>query len=122
MFDRILDFLDPYIAEVIITLIGSYFGWIYRYVLVTKQSQESLHKAIHSGVDLSTDMLATMASAGVGGSDKQLGIIVDQVVAYTEKSVPDAVKYLAPSADQLRLLATAKVKRRLVKITGMFNK
>lgn len=57
MLDQALDLLDPHIAELIWGAIVAYFGWVFRYIAKTKQSQDSLHRALGTGVDLVTDAL-----------------------------------------------------------------
>lgn len=110
MLDQILDYIDPYIAEFIIGVIGAKMAWVYTYVVRTRQSQESLHSAIHTGVDLITDALArTVPGANVKVPD----VLVQEVVEYTMQSVPDAVKFLKAKRRSIELLARAKINARL---------
>lgn len=110
MLDQILDYADPYIAEFLIGLIGTRLVWVYTYVARTKQSQESLHSAIHTGVDLITDALArTVPGANTPVPD----VLVQEVVEYTMQSVPDAVKFLKAKRRSIELLARAKINMRL---------
>jgi len=72
MFDSVLDMLDPYITEVLFGLILSAFGGIATRIFRTKASQDSLHSALETGVDLVTDAIAEAGSTAVGGVDKAI--------------------------------------------------
>lgn len=107
MLDRILDFADPHIAELIWGAIVTYFGWVFRYIAKTKQAQDSLHRALGTGVDLVTDALVAMILTNPAGiaADKLAGTVVD----YVRGSVPGALKWLLPSEAQLIKMAEAKI-------------
>ena len=107
MLDRIFDFADPHIAELIWGAIVTYFGWVFRYIAKTKQAQDSLHRALGTGVDLVTDALVAMILTNPAGiaADKLAGTVVD----YVRGSVPGALKWLLPSEAQLIKMAEAKI-------------
>ena len=107
MLDQTLDFLDPHIAELIWGGIVTYFGWVFRYIAKTKQSQDSLHRALGTGVDLVTDALVAMILTNPAGiaADRLAG----QVVGYVKGSVPGALRWLLPSDAQLMKMAEAKL-------------
>lgn len=107
MLDRILDFADPHIAELIWGAIVTYFGWVFRYIAKTKQAQDSRHRALGTGVDLVTDALVTMLLTNPAGiaADKLAGTVVD----YVRGSVPGALRWLLPSEAQLIKMAEAKI-------------
>ena len=107
MLDKILDFADPHIAELIWGAIVTYFGWVFRYIAKTKQAQDSLHRALGTGVDLVTDALVTMLLTNPAGiaADKLAGTVVD----YVRGSVPGALRWLLPSEAQLIKMAEAKI-------------
>lgn len=107
MLDRIFDFADPHIAELIWGAIVTYFGWVFRYIAKTKQAQDSLHRALGTGVDLVTDALVRMILTNPAGmaADKLAGTVVD----YARGSVPGALKWLLPSEAQLIKMAEAKI-------------
>ena len=107
MLDRIFDFADPHIAELIWGAIVTYFGWVFRYIAKTKQAQDSLHRALGTGVDLVTDALVAMLLTNPAGiaADKLAGTVVD----YVRGSVPGALKWLLPSEAQLIKMAEAKI-------------
>ena len=107
MLDQTLDLLDPHIAELIWGAIVAYFGWVFRYIAKTKQSQDSLHRALGTGVDLVTDALVAMILTNPAGiaADRLAG----QVVGYVKGSVPGALRWLLPSDAQLMKMAEAKL-------------
>lgn len=107
MLDQTLDFLDPHIAELIWGGIVTYFGWVFRYIAKTKQAQDSLHRALGTGVDLVTDALVAMILTNPAGiaADRLAG----QVVGYVKGSVPGALRWLLPSDAQLMKMAEAKL-------------
>lgn len=107
MLDRVFDFADPHITELIWGVIVTYFGWVFRYIAKTKQAQDSLHRALGTGVDLVTDALVRMILTNPAGiaADKLAGTVVD----YVRGSVPGALKWLLPSEDQLIRMAEAKI-------------
>lgn len=116
MIDNIVDFMDPHIAELIWGVIVSYFGWVFRYIAKTKQSQESLHRALHTGVDLVTDVLVRMVLTNPAGmaADRLAGTVVE----YVRGSVPDALRWLLPSEQQLIDMATAKLNERVADLVA----
>lgn len=107
MLDQIFDFADPHIAELIWGAIATYFGWVFRYIAKTKQSQDSLHRALETGVDLITDVLVRLILTNPAGiaADKLVGTVID----YARGSVPGALKWLLPSEEKLLEMATAKI-------------
>ncbi|WP_136652434.1 hypothetical protein [Paracoccus aeridis] len=107
MLDQALDLLDPHIAELIWGAIVAYFGWVFRYIAKTKQAQDSLHRALGTGVDLVTDALVAMILTNPAGiaADRLAG----QVVGYVKGSVPGALRWLLPSDAQLMRMAEAKL-------------
>ena len=107
MLDRVLDTLDPHIAELIWTALLTYFGWVFRWIARTKESRDALHRALQTGVDLATDAIVAAILANPAGiaADRLAG----QVVSYVRGSVPDALKWLLPSEAQLIKMAEAKL-------------
>lgn len=107
MLDRIFDFADPHLTELIWGGIVTYFGWVFRYIAKTKQAQDSLHRALGTGVDLVTDALVRMILTNPAGiaADKLAGAVVD----YVRGSVPGSLRWLLPSEAQLIRMAEAKI-------------
>ena len=107
MLDQTFDFLDPHLTELIWGGIVTYFGFVFRYIAKTKQAQDSLHRALGTGVDLVTDALVAMILTNPAGvaADRLAG----QVVNYAKGSVPGALRWLLPSDAQLMKMAEAKL-------------
>ena len=107
MLDQTFDFLDPHLTELIWGGIVTYFGFVFRYIAKTKQAQDSLHRALGTGVDLVTDALVAMILTNPAGiaADRLAG----QVVGYVKGSVPGALRWLLPSDAQLMRMAEAKL-------------
>ena len=107
MLDQTFDFLDPHLTELIWGGIVTYFGFVFRYIARTKQAQDSLHRALGTGVDLVTDALVAMILTNPAGvaADRLAG----QVVNYAKGSVPGALRWLLPSDAQLMKMAEAKL-------------
>ena len=123
MLDRTLDFLDPFIAEALFALAFAYFGPFLKVFFVSKKSQDDLHRALETGVDTITDKLASLVEgARVSGPEDmdqleaRVNGLVEEVVQYTQESVPGAIKHLKPTTSLLRKMARAKLMTR----TGIF--
>lgn len=102
MIDSALDFADPYIAEAIWTALATYFGWVFKWIARTKESRDALHRALHTGVDKVTDLLAVaiLKNPLAFTVDRFAGTVTDHVFA----SVPDALKFLMGQPWFMRLL------------------
>ena len=107
MLDQTFDFLDPHLTELIWGGIVTYFGFVFRYIAKTKQAQDSLHRALGTGVDLVTDALVAMILTNPAGvaADR----LASQVVNYAKGSVPGALRWLLPSDAHLMKMAEAKL-------------
>lgn len=114
MIDRVFDFADPYIAELIWGFIATYYGWVFRWIFKTRESRDALHRALGTGVDLVTDALVRMILTNPAGiaADKLAGTVVD----YARGSVPDALKWLLPSEAQLIKMAEAKLNAKVAEL------
>lgn len=110
--DKVLDVLDPYIAEIIFTVLTTYFGWAIRLFFASKASQDNLHLALETGVDLVTDRLADAINGGSIFKGTQSNAIAE-VVAYVKGSVPGSIKTLKASERQLEKMAKAKINGRV---------
>lgn len=118
MLTQILDAADPYISEAIFGFLATYTGFLFRYIFRTNQSQESLHKAIQTGVDLVTDSIALKADEYL---EKGIPPALREIVTtYAIQSVPDAVKFLKADHNKLELLATAKIRERVAQFASQF--
>lgn len=116
MLDKLTDFLDPSITELIWAGLTGYFGWLFRWIFKTRESRDALHRALGTGVDLVTDALVRMVLANPAGmaADKLAGAVVD----YARGSVPDALKWLMPSEAQLIKMAEAKLNAKVAELVA----
>ena len=60
MIDKTLDFLDPYLVEIIWTAIVLPILDRFRWIARTKESRDALHRALKTGVDRVTDALVLL--------------------------------------------------------------
>tara|TARA_R110000850_G_scaffold233967_3_gene358861 strand:+ start:3873 stop:4244 length:372 start_codon:yes stop_codon:yes gene_type:complete len=104
--------LDQYIVEGILALIATYGGFLGRWLLRTKESRLALHSALMTGVSLVSGKIY----ARVFDTPEKVDYadLVDELVDYVELSVPDALKFLRPSRDQLELMAQSYIVPKVV--------
>ena len=107
MIDRTLDFLDPYLVELIWTMIALPILNRFRWIARTKESREALHRALATGVDRVTDALVLLILANPLGFkvDQLAGQVADHVFA----SVPDALRFLLGKPWFMRLFGMKAV-------------
>lgn len=103
MLRDILHAMTPYIAEMIFAAVSTYGTILFRSIFKTKQSQQSLHSALHTGVYLLSDVLADQLTRPE---------LIKVVIDYVRRSTPDAVGYLKPSQEQLEDMAESKLNQR----------
>lgn len=113
MLSRILEALDPIIAELLMTLIVTYFGWVIRTFFKSAESQRNLHKALETGVDFASDLLMEYL-LGTMSKEEVKTAAISRVVNYVNSSVPDAKKQLKASEIQIHRMATAYVNKRII--------
>lgn len=122
MLDATLDQFDPAIANALyvafIALLGS-LGWVgvaIKQILQTKQAQDSLRKALESGVDWVSDQIAEMLEGTYAAPTKDQ--IAGSLIDYVKGSVPDALKVLRKQAtpEQLERMAHGKINLRLLEL------
>ena len=121
MLDTILDKLDPILAELIIGGIATYATWFGKTFMRSQKSQENLHRALYTGVDYVTDVLASSIS---GSPDSQQDLrekAVAEIVTYVKGSVPDSVAYLKASDTQIAKMAWSFVNPRLLDMQRSFQ-
>ena len=101
MLDKILDFADPHLAEIIWTLIVLPILNRLRWIARTKESREALHSALKTGVDKITDLLVVAVISNPIGFklDQYAGQVADHVF----DSVPDSLKFLLSKPWFMRL-------------------
>lgn len=107
MIDRTLDFLYPYLVEIIWTAIVLPILNRFRWIARTKESRDALHRALKTGVDRVTDALALIVIANPLGFkvDQLAGQVADHVFA----SVPDALRFLMGKPWFMRLFGMKAV-------------
>ena len=76
---------------------------------IEARHRQALHSALETGVNRVLDKLTHLPQV------TRADAAVAEAVAYVEKSVPDAIKALAPSKEHLRDMALAKAKEALLR-------
>ena len=103
MTEELLEALLPYVVAAIVSVASLLWGWASVYakrkwgIQIEAIDRDALHSAIATGVDLVTDKGMTR--------DQR----IDAVKAYVAKSVPEALRKLAPPPDVLTGLILAKM-------------
>ena len=105
MTEELIEALLPYVVAGIVSVVSLLWGYAALYakrkwgIQIEAIDREALHSAIATGVDLVTDKGMTR--------DQR----IDAVKDYVAKSVPDALRKLAPSPDVLTGLILSKMAR-----------
>ncbi len=113
MIASIQSILAPIVADYLAFLILGIVGFFLRNLPakwrleVEQKHRDALHKALLTGVNLAVDTL--QLHPAVATHDKAIAVAVD----YVKGSVPDALKRLAPSQEQLEAMARAKLQEKL---------
>ena len=114
---EILEAIRPMLTEAILAGIGIVIAWIGARVRakmgidIEAIYRDSLHQALRTGVERILTQVAQ--GAAVSTADAR----VNEVLAYVEASVPDALKALAPSRAHLEQMAAAKINEALARLT-----
>lgn len=110
--DLINTLIAPYLPDLIGAAVTALIGYAVTLIKAkTGIEIEAKHReALQSA--LTTGALLALAKLGIG-ADK--AALAEAAVDYAKASVPDAIKGLAPSADVLADLATAKVQAAMSK-------
>lgn len=107
--------LLPAITAVAMTIITGLLAWVSAWlnarfkIEIEARHREALHSALETGVVRVIDRL--IASPAVSYADAN----ISDALEYAERSVPDAIKALAPTKEQLRDMAVAKAKEALLR-------
>ena len=118
MIDTIQAILTPVIADYLGFVILGIAGFFLRNLPakwrldVEQKHRDALHRALLTGVNFAFDTL--QLHPAVATHDKAIGVVVD----YVKGSVPDALKRLAPSQEQLEAMARAKMQEKLDAVLG----
>lgn len=76
---------------------------------IEAMNRDALHSALETGVELAIAKASKNKTAAAAAQDE----LVDLIVAYVKRSVPDAIGALKPSQEQLKDMAIAKVEQRI---------
>ena len=79
---------------------------------IEARHREALHKALDTGVGLLIDTMQKHPT--IAAPDMAIGVVLE----YVDRSVPDALRKLAPSRKHLEDMARAKLQARIDAMTG----
>lgn len=83
---------------------------------IEARHRQALHSALETGVGLVTDAL--MKKIGESPASVAVDDLASRVVAYTRSSVPDSIRQLLPSSEQLIAMATAKLNAKAAQLSA----
>lgn len=118
MIDIIQNIAQPIIVDLLLTLILAIIAWLMRKLPerwrldIEARHREALHKALDTGIGLAIDTMQKHPT--IAAPDMAIGTVLD----YVERSVPDALRRLAPSRAHLEDMARAKLKQQVDAIMG----
>lgn len=118
MIDMIQNIVQPILVELLLTMILLAAGWLMRRLPermrldIEARHREALHRALDTGVGLVIDTLQKHPAVAV--PDRA----VSEIAGYVHRSVPDALRRLAPSQAQLEAMARAKLQERVDAVLG----
>lgn len=113
-----IDTLQSIIVDLLLMLVLAIIGWAVSFLParfrldIEARHRDALHKALDTGVGLAIDTL--QKHPAVAGPDMAIGAVLD----YVDRSVPDALRKLAPSRAQLEQMARAKLQRQVDAMIG----
>lgn len=116
--DSLQNIVQPVIVDLLLFLILSAIGWLMRRLPekwrldIEARHREALHKALDTGIGLAIDTMQKHPT--IAAPDMAIGTVLD----YVERSVPDALRRLAPSRAQLEDMARAKLQSRVDAMLG----
>lgn len=118
MFDTITATLQPMLVEYLLLLTLAGAGWLMRRLPermrmdIEARHREALHRALDTGVGLAVAAVRRTPQAAA------LDIAVAEIAGYVHRSVPGALRQLAPSQAQLEQMARAKLQQHLDALIG----
>lgn len=118
MIDIIQNIAQPIIVDLLLTLILAIIAWLMRKLPerwrldIEARHREALHKALDTGIGLAIDTMQKHPT--IAAPDMAIGTVLD----YVERSVPDALRRLAPSRTHLEDMARAKLQQQVDAIMG----
>lgn len=110
--------LLPALTALAMTIITGLLAWVSAWIKarfaieIEARHRAALHSALETGVARALDKLIELPAV------TQASAAVNDAVAYAERSVPDAIKALAPSKEHLRDMAVAKAKEAILRATN----
>lgn len=113
--EAILTELQPAITTLAVAVITALMGVVTSWISakfkidIEAKHRAALHSALETGVARVLDKLVQLPNV------TRADAAVAEAVAYVERSVPDALKALAPSKEHLREMAVAKAKEALLR-------
>ena len=119
MLDSIAVVLQPLVTEYLFLLALAGAGWLLRRLPerhrmeIEEKHRQALHKALETGVALALEAAKRHPKAVV------LDLAVSEVAGYVHRSVPEALRRLAPSQAHLEQMAKAKLRQHLDKLAGV---
>lgn len=118
MIDMIQNIVQPILVELLLTTILLAASWLMRRLPermrldIEARHREALHRALDTGVGLVIDTLQKHPAVAV--PDRA----VAEIAGYVHRSVPDALRRLAPSQAQLEAMARAKLQEHMEALTS----
>lgn len=118
MIDIIQNIAQPIIVDLLLTLILAIIAWLMRKLPerwrldIEARHREALHKALDTGIGLAIDTMQKHPT--IAAPDMAIGTVLD----YVERSVPDALRRLAPSRAHLEDMARSKLQQKVDAIMG----
>lgn len=118
MIDIIQSVVQPIIVDLMLTLILAVIAWLMRKLPerwrldIEARHRDALHKALDTGIGLAIDTMQKHPS--IAAPDMAIGVVLD----YVERSVPDALRKLAPSRAHMEDMARAKLQQKVDAIMG----
>lgn len=118
MIDIIQNIAQPILVDLLLTLILAIIAWFMRRLPerwrldIEARHREALHKALDTGIGLAIDTMQKHPT--IAAPDMAIGVVLD----YVDRSVPDALRKLAPSRAHLEDMARAKLQQRVDAVLG----
>ena len=118
MFDFVQSTLQPYIVEAGVLVLSGIVMWFARFLpesmrlKIEANHRQALHSAVDTAVGLVLDTVQKHPSIAVPDA------VITRGLGYVYGSVPDAIKKLGPSRQQLEMMFRSKLQLELDKILG----
>lgn len=118
MFDFIQSTLQPYIVEAGVLMLSGIVMWFARFLpesmrlKIEANHRQALHSALDTAVGLVLDTVQKHPSIAVPDA------VITRALGYVYGSVPNAIKKLGPSRQQLEMMLRSKLQLELDKVLG----